>query len=181
MVDAGVHYRWWTLSGFRDVEEAPNSPAVGRRREDPDCCPEPGSGCSVSQVACRYDVNANLVFKWPRDPRFNPPPAEGLNGSFLPVEVVASPLVADPPVITTPVIESKALGSRVEITLPSGHRINLSGAYDPDALCRLVRGWVDDPDSGIRGPADALGRTGRTGRHDPERPGGRRYRARAAA
>ncbi len=27
-------------------------------------------GVSVSQVARRYDVNANLVFKWLRDPRF---------------------------------------------------------------------------------------------------------------
>jgi len=27
-------------------------------------------GVSFSQVARRYDVNANLVFKWGRDPRF---------------------------------------------------------------------------------------------------------------
>ena len=33
-------------------------------------------GVSVSQVARRYDVNANMVFKWLRDPRFNPPPPE---------------------------------------------------------------------------------------------------------
>ncbi len=30
-------------------------------------------GVSVSQVARRYDVNANMVFKWLRDPRFKPP------------------------------------------------------------------------------------------------------------
>ena len=29
-----------------------------------------GPGVSVLQVARRYDVNANLVFKWLRDPRF---------------------------------------------------------------------------------------------------------------
>jgi len=28
-------------------------------------------GVSVLQVARRYDVNANLVFRWLRDPRFN--------------------------------------------------------------------------------------------------------------
>ncbi len=33
-------------------------------------------GVSVSQVARRYDVNANLVFKWLRDPRFEPTPVE---------------------------------------------------------------------------------------------------------
>ena len=97
-------------------------------------------GVSVSQVARRYDVNANLVFKWLRDPRFNPPPEDGLNGSFLPVEVVAALPVIDPPAIDAPVIESKVLGSQIEIVLPTGHRINVSGAYDPDALCRLVRG-----------------------------------------
>ena len=102
-------------------------------------------GVSVSQVARRYDVNANLVFKWLRDPRFNPPPQDGLNGSFLPVEVVAAlpiidPPVIDVPVIETPVISSGASGSQVEIVLPTGHRITVSGTYDPDALCRLVRG-----------------------------------------
>lgn len=36
-------------------------------------------GVSVSQVARRYDVNANLVFTWLRDPRFAPgETAEGL-------------------------------------------------------------------------------------------------------
>jgi transposase len=97
-------------------------------------------GVSVSQVARRYDVNANLVFKWLRDPRFNPPPEDGLNGSFLPVEVVAALPVIDRPAIDAPIIESKALGSQIEIVLPTGHHINVSGAYDPDALCRLVRG-----------------------------------------
>ena len=97
-------------------------------------------GVSVSQVARRYDVNANLVFKWLRDPRFNPPPGDDLSGSFLPVEVITSLPVIDAPVIETPVIGSVASGSQVEIVLPTGHRINVSGAYDPDALCRLVRG-----------------------------------------
>ena len=40
-------------------------------------------GVSVSGVARRYDVNANLVFKWLRDPRFKP--AEDDLPSFLPV------------------------------------------------------------------------------------------------
>ena len=90
-------------------------------------------GVSVSQVARRYDVNANLVFAWRRDPRFNPPPAEDPGATFLPVEVVAAPSIIDPPVI-----ESTA--SKIEIVLPSGHRVTVSGGYDPDALCRLVRG-----------------------------------------
>ncbi|WP_299845665.1 transposase [uncultured Jannaschia sp.] len=34
------------------------------------------AGVSVSQVARRYDVNANLVFNWLRDVRYAPPEAE---------------------------------------------------------------------------------------------------------
>ena len=102
-------------------------------------------GVSVSQVARRYDVNANLVFTWLRDPRFNPPPVEGPTASFLPVEVVGEPLVLGPrvidaPVVDAPVIEAGESESQIEIVSPSGHRIRVSGAYDPDALCRLVRG-----------------------------------------
>ncbi len=90
-------------------------------------------GVSVSQVARRYDVNANLVFAWRRDPRFNRPSIEDPGATFLPVEVVAAPSVIDPPVV-----ESTA--AKVEIVLPTGHRITVRGAYDADALCRLVRG-----------------------------------------
>jgi transposase len=102
-------------------------------------------GISVSQVARRYDVNANLVFKWLRDPRFNPPAEDGSTGPFLPVEVIVSQAVIKSPVLDVPVVEvpiigSEAPGLKVEIVLPTGHRINVNGAYDPDALCRLVRG-----------------------------------------
>ncbi len=61
-------------------------------------------GVSVSQVARRYDVNANLLFKWLRDPRFTAATVEEPAASFLPVEVVAAPA---PPVIDPPVIEPK--------------------------------------------------------------------------
>lgn len=54
-------------------------------------------GVSVPEVAHRYDVNANLIFKWIRDPRYtssvdNEP--EALN--FLPVEVTQNSLPAEP-------------------------------------------------------------------------------------
>jgi transposase len=91
-------------------------------------------GVSVSQVARRYDVNANMVFKWLRDPRFMPSADE--RSSFLPVEVLpdASPgaAMADG--------DAAVLDSRVEITLSNGHRLSVSGGFDPDAVSRLVRG-----------------------------------------
>ncbi len=94
-------------------------------------------GVSVSQVARRYDVNANLVFKWLRDPRFTPTAVEDPAASFLPVEVVAAPA---PPAIDPPVIEPKVSEAKIEISLCNGHHIRVIGAYDPEALCRLVRG-----------------------------------------
>ncbi len=83
-------------------------------------------GVSVSQVARRYDVNANLVFKWLRDPRFKAAEAEDSGASFLPVEVVAA----------LPVIEPRVSESKIEILLSNGHRVSVN----PDVLCRLVRG-----------------------------------------
>ena len=86
-------------------------------------------GVSVSQVARRYDVNANLVFTWLRDRRFAD--SGGEVASFLPVEIVRAPELAGPP--------SPGEGW-IEIELAGGHRLRIVGGYDPDALARLLRG-----------------------------------------
>ena len=91
-------------------------------------------GISVSQVARRYDVNANLVFKWLRDPRFSPDDAKGDEARFLPVEIVGESGVGRP--------AARCDGSRIEIELAGGHSLRISGAYDPDALARLIRGLI---------------------------------------
>ncbi|MEZ5668908.1 MAG: transposase [Alphaproteobacteria bacterium] len=87
-------------------------------------------GVSVSQVARRYDVNANLVFKWLRDPRFKVEDEAACR--FLPVEVVAE--------ATPSCTEQRPPESRIEIALANGHRLTVSGPFDADAVCRLVRG-----------------------------------------
>ena len=87
-------------------------------------------GVSVSQVARRYDVNANLVFKWLRDRRFNAAGEEAV--SFLPVSVIDD---APPPIPA-----GSQQHTTIEIALSNGHRVIVSGAYDPDAVLRLVRG-----------------------------------------
>ena len=87
-------------------------------------------GVSVSQVARRYDVNANLVFSWLRDARFADADAADI-ARFLPVEIVAE---AKAPETAT------AVTNRIEIELAGGHRMRISGSYDPDALARLIRG-----------------------------------------
>ena len=87
-------------------------------------------GVSVSRVARRYDVNANLVFKWIRDPRFRP--VEDDKSLFLPVEVLPEPVA--------PIVKPPVLDGRIEIMLTNGHRLSISGAFDPEAVSRLVRG-----------------------------------------
>ena len=92
-------------------------------------------GVSVAQVARRYAVNANLIFKWLRDSRFAPDPASvpapSEEARFLPVEIVAEEQAP----AAGPVAEN-----RIEIELAGGHRMRISGSYDPEALARLIRG-----------------------------------------
>jgi len=94
----------------------------------------------VAQVARRYAMNANMIFQWLRDPRYAPngvPVAEASAADvagFLPVEIVDRPRNDDTP----PAI---ALASgMIEIEIAGGHRLRISGAYDPDTLARLIRG-----------------------------------------
>ena len=89
-------------------------------------------GVSVSQVARRYNANTNLVFTWLRDPRFAPGKAAEAAGGFLPVEIVAGRGCPEP--------AASALESWMEIDLAGGHRLRITGSYNPDALARLIRG-----------------------------------------
>lgn len=87
-------------------------------------------GVSVSRVARRYDVNANLVFKWLRDPRFRS--ADEDVAQFLSVEVLPEPVA--------PIIKSEISNGKIEVQLSNGHRLIVSGTFDPDAVARLLRG-----------------------------------------
>ena len=99
------------------------------------CFQTTAAGVSVAQVARRYAMNANLIFKWLKDDRYAPavdvvPEADG--PVFLPVEIEASASV-DPAVTSTP-------SGRIEIGLPNGHRIIAGGGFDADMLARLLKG-----------------------------------------
>jgi transposase len=98
------------------------------------CLQTTAPGVSVAQVALRYTVNANLVFKWLRDPKYRPKAATGSDEAglrFLPVEIVKEAPVTRP----VPIAEN-----HIEIELAGGHRMRISGSYDPEALARLIRG-----------------------------------------
>ncbi len=99
------------------------------------CFQTAAPGVSVAQVARRYAVNANLIFKWLRDPRYAPAPATmplpAVEPRFLPVEIVEE---------TKGSVVAPAADNHIEIELAGGHRMRISGSYDPEALARLIRG-----------------------------------------
>jgi len=98
------------------------------------CLQTTAPGVSVAQVALRYTVNANLIFKWLRDPKYRPAPQTGAEDSglrFLPVEIVAEAKAA---------MAAPATEGHIEIELAGGQRMRISGRYDPEALARLIRG-----------------------------------------
>lgn len=88
----------------------------------------------MAQVTLRYTVNANLIFKWLHDPKYRPAPGPGPDEAgvrFLPVESVKDAPVTRP---------MPAAENHIEIDLAGGHRMRISGGYDPEALARLIRG-----------------------------------------
>ena len=94
---------------------------------------------SVSQVARRYALNANMIFKWLRDARYAPGSAQGAVDAsvFLPIEIV-NPTRAEG---ARPILPSSVLPDcLLEIEIAGGHRLRVSGAFDPEALARLIRG-----------------------------------------
>lgn len=89
-------------------------------------------GVSVSQVARRYDVNANQVFNWLKEPRFADAKPADREAVFLPVETIKQQDMTVANVRADPVT--------LEIDLACGHRFRINGPYDGDALARLIRG-----------------------------------------
>lgn len=97
---------------------------------------------SVAQVARRYAVNANLIFKWLKDPRFAPEAdASEQEAMFLPVEIEAD-VVHEPAPIDMPMPPPSVplSASRVDITLSDGRRILIEGPTALTAVVSLVQG-----------------------------------------
>ena len=101
-------------------------------------------GVSAAQVARRYAMNANLIFKWLKDPRFTPDDLEIEETAFLPVEISTEFEAALPAVPQSmPGRDSYSRsGPRIEIVTVDGHRLTVEGSFDGDALARLLKGLV---------------------------------------
>ena len=108
----------------------------GKRRKWSDdekrmiCAQTRVSGVSVAQVARRYDVNANQIFNWLKDPKFAGSVEED-DARFLPVEIIQEASSAQPPV--------SGRSGLIELELANGHRLRISGSYDPEAIARLAK------------------------------------------
>jgi transposase len=79
-------------------------------------------------------VNANLIFKWLRDPRLR-----RTRRRFRPCRGGALSAGRDRRGEQAPAAGPVA-ENRIEIELAGGHRMRISGGYDPEALARLIRG-----------------------------------------
>jgi transposase len=88
------------------------------------------AGVSVSQVARRYDVNANQVFNWLKNPSFGSGSEDNDAARFLPVELVDTVQPEERPV---------AAEGKIEVALASGHWLSVTGSYDPAMLACLIR------------------------------------------
>jgi transposase len=101
-------------------------------------------GVSAAQVARRYAMNANLIFKWLKDPRFQPDESETEETAFLPVEIPPEPEAALTTVPQSVPMRDSCVrsGPRIEIAMADGHRVSVEGDYDGDALARLLKGLV---------------------------------------
>jgi transposase len=104
-------------------------------------------GVSVAQVARRYSMNANLIFKWLKDPRFAP--AEGgvstadavVESIFLPIEIDAPPLESAVPAHDAGDLPCCAISAqRVDITLSDGRRILVEGPTALSSVVGLIHG-----------------------------------------
>jgi transposase len=138
-------------AGDRDTPYIRN----GRRREYKDWfkmqvveeCRQPGS--SVSIVARRHDINANVLFRWRREYQLGilrPAPGSGGERSFLPAGVISNDgkLVPAPPAkpvkaLPAPAPSPARRAGVVELRLSGRVRmIRIQGDVNKDALESVV-------------------------------------------
>ena len=98
-------------------------------------------GASVAQIARRYAMNANLIHKWMRDPRFATvaeDPDQVIEASFLPVEIAdrGVPVDEDAPSQWP----SSLCATRVDLTLSDWRRVLVEGPTALSAVVGLVEG-----------------------------------------
>jgi transposase len=84
-------------------------------------------GASVSIVARRYDLNANMLFTWRREAKRAPPLMIEAPVGFVAAEIAGEPSSA-----------ASALAGRMEVVLPRGERVIVGMDVDAAALTRVI-------------------------------------------
>lgn len=104
-------------------------------------------GVSVAQVARRYSMNSNLIFKWLRDPRFAASQDEPLEdaddgGLFLPVELAGADIDHKLEMADSAAPATGLVALRLDITLSDGRRILVEGPTALSSVVGLVQGLM---------------------------------------
>ena len=99
-------------------------------------------GVSVSQVARRHSLNANLLFRWLREPQFQREPQDIDAMVFLPVEITTETEVALAARPRSTSERDPHGGSRIEIATADGHRLTVEGGFDGEAVAHLLKGLM---------------------------------------
>ena len=98
-------------------------------------------GVSVAQVARRYSMHANLLFKWLREPKFSEDAGTVDDTVFLPVEIDAAPII-DQLTPATPKPVSELRVQRIDLTPSDGRRILVEGATELVDVLGLIKGLM---------------------------------------
>jgi transposase len=85
-------------------------------------------GASVSEVARRHGLNANLLFTWRRTIGVGTSALADASISFVPAVIGAAPVAAAAP----------SSAGRIEIMLASGARVIVDRTVDEAALARVI-------------------------------------------
>ncbi len=91
-------------------------------------------GVSVSVVARRHDVNANLLFSWRRQYR----ELARAVGGFVPVVVSSTEGAAAATLLPAPTDTEPSASGRIEIALADGSRVTVDRDVDASALSRVL-------------------------------------------
>lgn len=99
-------------------------------------------GVSISQISRRYDVNANMIYKWRRELglriyKKSAEDVENATHSFLPVSITDH---------STDIIEQKPEPSpvalpdgKILITVAGDTHLEINGNFDGDAVAHLIK------------------------------------------
>jgi transposase len=90
-------------------------------------------GASVSAVARRHELNANLLFTWRREMGAGTSALAGDPMTFVPAVIGAAP---EPAAAAPP---SPSAAGRMEIVLAGGDRITVDRTVDGVALARVIK------------------------------------------